>query len=375
MFVTLNVTFNVNTQVSRVADVDGDGTPDATPAVPRYVVGLGPMPGAGGWMELHAGADRNYGLAAWARTPWGAYNGGTGETYPAVGDVDGDGLDELVIGLGPASGGRFVVLDDDQHDYAVLKWITLDWGYYNSINGATYPAVGDIDGDGRAEIVIGLGSGAGGWFRIYDDAAADFAPLRWGRVQWDHYNANGGGDTHPATGDLNGDGRDEIILGLGQGGGGWVEILASSAGNYAHQSWIRTGDAAYNGGNGIVWPAAGDIDNDGRDEIVLGLGRGGKGKAEVRDDANGGYASVRWLQTGWTPYDNEVGEMHPAVGNIDGDAAEEIMIGLGPYGNGGWYLLFNDGTAGNALLGWKRVQWGAFCANGGSTFLAIGRMR
>jgi hypothetical protein len=375
MFEDVTVTLNVNTQVSRVLDVDGDGTPDATPAVPRYLIGLGPLPGAGGWMESHAGRDRNYGLAAWVRNPWPAYNSASGEVYPAVGDVDGDGLDEVVLGFGPASNGTFVVLDDDAHNHAVLKWITLDWGGYNASHGVTYPAVGDIDGDGKAEIVIGLGTGGGGWFRIYDDASTNFAPLRWHRVEWPYYHG-ANGETHPAVGDLTGDGRAEIIIGFGRAGAGWVEVFGSSSTNYAHLAWLRTSDAAYNAGsNGAVWPAAGDLDNDGRAELVLGLGRGGNGRAEVREDAGLGYQSVRWLQTGWSAYDGSVGEVHPAIGNLDADGGDEIILGLGPYANGGWYVIFDDGTTGNALIGWKQVHWGAYISSGGPTWPAIGKMR
>ena len=375
MFVDLSVAVHVTVPVSRVPDVDGDGTPDPTPAVPEYVIGLGRMPGAGGWFEVHAGKDRNFGLAAWARQPWMPYNNASGEVYLALGDVDGDGRDEVVMTFGPAMHGWILILDDDAHDYAIMKWIKLDWDPYTNANGLMYPAVGDLDGDGKAEIVVGLGSGGAGWFRIYDDASTGFAPLKWGRVAWDDYNVRHSGETHPAVADLNGDGKAEIVMGLGNGGAGWVEIFSSSVSNYAHQTWIRTSDNAYNATDGAIWPGAGDIDGDGRAEIVLGLGRGGHGKAEVRDDANAGYASLRWLQTGWTPYDEAVGEIHPAVGNLDSDARAEIILGLGPFSNGGWYMLFDDGNTGNALIGWKRVEWAPYNAAGGSTWPAIGKLR
>jgi hypothetical protein len=109
---------------------------------------------------------------------------------------------------------------------------------------------------------------------------------------------------------------------------------------------------------------------------VLGLGRGGQGWAEVRDDAAGGYASMRWLNLGWPGYDDEVGDVHPAVGDIDSDAAAEIVLGLGEYpGYGGWFQIRDDATTGYASLGWKRVNWEEAETQGIGTFPAVGRLR
>jgi len=44
-----------------------------------------------------------------------------------------------------------------------------------------FPAVGDIDGDGRAEIVAGLGAGGQGYYAVFDDAQANFQMMSWAR--------------------------------------------------------------------------------------------------------------------------------------------------------------------------------------------------
>jgi hypothetical protein len=338
-------------------------------------VGLGRFDTNGGWVTTHAGKDGGFALQSWLHLPWEAYNATGGGVHVAVGDVDGDGLDEIVMGLGTGGGGWIVILDDSAHGYALLEWIRVGWNQYNASNGEVFPAVGDIDGDGRAEIIAGLGTGSQGWIEIFGNASTGYQHLAWRQVAWPAYNA-ADGTTHPAVGDLDGDGKAEIVLGLGSGGGGWIEVIQSSAGNYNHGSWLQVSWPAYNASTGTTYPAAGDIDGDGRAEIVIGLGQGSGGWVEFLDDKAAGYAHLNWFQLPWNAYDNSNGETHPAVGNLDADSRAEIVFGLGRFqGQGGWLFAMDDATANYATLGWFRIPWDAFSQDGGETFPALGRPR
>ena len=167
--------------------------------------------------------------------------------------------------------------------------------------GAGSVSGGDLDGDGRAEIVIGLGAypANGGWVEVREDAAGGYAHLKWIRLPFSDYN-DANGEVHPATGDLDGDGSEEIVLGLGTytANGGWVEVREDAAGGYNHVKWIRVPFSAYNEANGATWPATGDVDGDNRDEILLGLGAfpADGGWFEFREDAAGGFAHTSWGQ-------------------------------------------------------------------------------
>jgi hypothetical protein len=342
------------------------------PAEP-YVIGLAGYTPQGGWIEQRSDSP-SLGPAGWLQVPWPAYNATGGGTHPAMGDVDADGHDEIVIGLEASGQNWLLILDDSRSAHVPLRWLQLGWPHDGT---PIYPAVGNLDADRGHEIVLGLGPQTGGWFLILDDAAASFAPLAWRQVAWPAYTA-GDGRTHPAIGDVTGDGVSEIIVGLGPGAAGWVEIVNGAASGYTHRAWVQVPWSGYAAANGTAWPAAGDVDGDGIDELVLGLGRGGEGWLAVLDDEPHGYQVVRWLQVGWRGYDSAVGETHPAAGDIDGDPASEIVVGFAAWaGDGGWFQIFDDleANTGPQEMTWRQITWEAFNAAGGGTYPAVAKRR
>lgn len=102
--------------------------------------------------------------AAFARTDlWTAFeegfaNGGS----LAVGDVDGDGQEEVLVGAGP---GRLPEVQVYLQDGTLMKTFRAypEWFY-----GGVRVATADLDGDGRAEIVTAPGPGAGPHVRVWD---------------------------------------------------------------------------------------------------------------------------------------------------------------------------------------------------------------
>jgi hypothetical protein len=163
-----------------------------------------------------------------------------------------------------------------------------------------------------------------------------------------------------------------------------VEILNGVADGFRHRAWVRAPWPDYNTYFGMTWPGAGDVDGDGIDEIVVGLGGGSQGWFAVLDDEAHGFAIVRWLRLGWPEFNEHSGETHPAVGNLDADAAEEIVIGLGRWypvtsgvGPGGWFQIFDDLLAnpGSEGMAWRQVPWPAYEFWGGATNPAVSRRR
>jgi hypothetical protein len=337
----------------------------------RFIMGLGQT--SDGWTEAFA---ENYSHAGWLRIGWGAYNSVSGEARVATGDIDGDGKDEIVLGLAPVvgdpaiPGGWFQVLDDD---HTHLAWGRIHWGAYNSANGESWPACGDVDGDGKDEIIIGLGSypGDGGWFQVFDYASGAVTHKAWKRVNWGGYNS-ASGETRPACGDMDGDGRDEIVIGLSGDGDGYLEVFDDAVAGYVHLAWGRIQWGGYNSGNGESWPACGNVDGDGEDEIIVGLGSypSSGGWFEIFDYGAGDMIHKAWKQVNWGGYNTTNGETHPACGDIDGDGRDEIVIGLGDGGQG-YMEVFDDALAGYAHLDWAQIHWEGYCSNGGETWPGV----
>lgn len=130
----------------------------------------------------------------------------------AAGDTDGDRIPEIVTV--PASGGGAHV--KIWSNRGVLK--REFFAFSARFQGGASIAVGDTDGDGRGEIIIGAGGGAAPSVRIFDAAGRARGP---GFLA---YAPSFRGGVNVAAGDLTGDGRAEIATGAGAGGGPQVRV-------------------------------------------------------------------------------------------------------------------------------------------------------
>lgn len=295
---------------------------------------------------------------SWPRVDWATYNNAQGETRPVWCDIDGDGKHELVVGLGEGGAGWLRIFDDTDTGHAALAWVHVPWESYNASNGETFPACGDLDNDGRDEIALGLGYGSHGWVPILDDAQAGYGVIQWLQLAWPDYNAAHGA-VHPVAGNLDDDAADELVFGLGSGSGGYLEAMDDAAHGFAHLTWLKGHWSTYNITNGETRPALCDVDQDGRNELVLGLGTGGYGYLEVLDDMARGFGNLAWPAVSWPSYNTINGETFPACGDLDGDAHPEFIIGLGE-GSAGYYERLDDQATNFVSLGWQTGHWPSY---------------
>ena len=190
-------------------------------------------------------------------------------TTPAVGDIDGDGdLEVIVEGMDRR-------IHAWHHDGTVVEgWPISQWnGDPLWRGGRSSPALGDLDGDGLPEIVVGTMSpmengeqdqNATLWALNGDSSLVDGFPVQ--TEQYIH--------SSPALGDVDGDRRLEIVVGSGDGmPAGRANLVYgwNHDGTVLHlpggSAWPRQTVNAV-----VAPPAIGDIDGDGELEIVIGEG-------------------------------------------------------------------------------------------------------
>ncbi len=146
----------------------------------------------------------------------------------ACGDIDGDGFDEIVTGAGPGAvyGPHVRGWNFDNNSIASIPGVS--YFAYGTLKYGVNVACGDIDGDGIDEIITGAGPGAvfsahvRGW-NVDGGTATAIAGFNF--FAWPAEEVRFGANVFSGA-DLNGNGRDEIVVGQGPdpAAGTWVKV-------------------------------------------------------------------------------------------------------------------------------------------------------
>ena len=202
----------------------------------------------------------------------------TGGVRVATGDVTGDGVDDIVCAAGSGGGPHVRVFDG-----VTGKLVREFMAYDPKFTGGVYVAVGDVNGDGKAEIITGAGKGGGPLVKIFDGGTGTLLD------EFMAYGATFTGGVRVAAGDVTGDGLADVITGAGPGGGPHVRVFDETR---VHPTWslLATSqlrvevfgtyafDASYTGG---VFVAAGDVNKDGKAEVIASQGSGAGARVRI----------------------------------------------------------------------------------------------
>ncbi len=222
----------------------------------------------------------NTGAKKFDFVPYGTTLGGT---HADVGDVTGDGVADIITGPGPGQLTTVKIFDG----VSGQKLLSFD-AYDKSFRGGVNIAVGDIDGDGRADIVTGAGDVGGSHVKVFsgmglfptDGYALQVAPGPEAYIirQFFAYDAQYHVGARVAVADVNGDGRADIVTAPGFNGGPHIRVFSGTDGTLYREFFAY--DVNFRGG---VYISAGDLNGDGRADIVTGMGANGIGEVKVFD--------------------------------------------------------------------------------------------
>ena len=327
-----------------VVEAAQPGTADFTAASPvriRLTVDSAPVPpvttpsfGLVGYKEFAVGSGKSatvnfYGPDGTLRSSTNPLSGSPTGVRVAAGDINGDGIADQVVGTGPGVPTEVKVLDGSTG--AVLFSVQP---FESSFTGGVYVAVGDVNGDGVPDVIITPDEGGGPRARVF--SGADFSQLA-DFFGIDDPNFRGG--ARAAVADVNGDGIGDLIVAAGFGGGPRVAVfdgttLSSGRPAKLFNDFFAFEDTLRNG----VFVAGGDINGDGKADLILGGGPGGGPRVRIAD----GTSLLNGVPFGTanTPPSAELadffggdinsrGGIRVAAKDLDGDAKADIIIGAG----------------------------------------------
>ncbi len=373
------------TSVSAAGDINGDGIDDLIVGAPNadpygsysgraYVVF-----GSDGGLPHPFDLDSINGLNGFVLNGESNFDY-AGRSVSAAGDINGDGIDDLIIGASNAesngidSGRSYVVFGSDAglpnpfNLSAIngLNGFVLNGEAAKDASGRSVAAAGDINGDGIDDLIIGAPNAdsnhidSGRSYVVFGSAAGLPNPFNLSAINGlNGFVLNGeaaedeSGSSVAAAGDINGDGIDDLIIGAPN---------ADPNGNRSGRSYVVFGSATdlpnpfnlstINGLNGFVLngesesdragrsvSAAGDINGDGIDDLIIGAPGGGnpdQGRVYVVFGSTSAFGSpfnladldgINGFKITGKMGGDRFGISVSAAGDINGDGIDDLITG------------------------------------------------
>jgi subtilisin-like proprotein convertase family protein len=238
----------------------------------------------------------------------------------ATADFTGDGRAEVIVGSSPGMASEVVVIDGFTEKRA-LSFAPFE----ASFTGGVYVTGGDITGDGIPELIVTPDQGGGPRVDVYDGATNAKVASFFGI---DDPNFRGG--ARAAVGDINGDGFGDLLVAAGFRGGPRVAGFDGkqlAAGKFvklfndffAFEPTLRNG----------VFIAAGDVDGDGKAEMIVGGGPGGGPRVQAFSGAGLLQNRQDVLFNFFAGNADNRGGVRITVKDLDGDKQADLITGDG----------------------------------------------
>jgi hypothetical protein len=293
-----------------------------------------------------------------------------GDSVAAAGDVNNDGFGDVIVGApnrpagGGGTGAAFVYLGGPAGLATTPAWTLLSTQADSDL-GASVASAGDVNGDGFDDVIVGEprydgAAGANeGRALVYLGSASGVQTTLHRLLQDPMENARFGSSVSPA-GDVNNDGHGDVIVGApryadGQENEGRAYLfLGTSSGLADVASWSFESDLEQaRAGTSVA--SAGNVNGDLYHDVIVGAprysnGQTDEGRAWVFLGSPFGVTSTPHATLEIDLVDARFGESVSTAGDIDDDGFDDVVVGALRYSNGEWReggaFLFAGSVAG-----------------------------
>jgi len=240
------------------------------------------------------------------------------------GDINNDGAPEIIVSPGPG-GKQMVKVFNPLNGKLIEGPVSSFFAFQPSFSGGVYVAAGDVNGDGFDDIIASAGSVAP-QVNVFNGQTGEQITF------FNAYESTFTGGVRVAAADITGDGKAEIVTGPGSGRDAHVRIFNGETGAQLNSFF------AYEGFTGGVNVAAGDINSDGRPDIIVGRSKGAPPEIRVFNEINNEqilsfFAFPQKFMSG----------VSVAAADLDLDGDVDILTGP-EKGKQGVKFFSNDGT-------------------------------
>jgi hypothetical protein len=238
----------------------------------------------------------------------------------AAGDINGDGIPDIITAQGPGGNGLIGVFDGiTGQPLAGPLGIIQPFG--PGYHGGVFVAVGDVNRDAYGDLVVGEDAGGQPRVKVYSgkdgSVLADFLA----------FGAGFGGGVRVAAANVNSSGGADVVAAAGPGGAPQIKVFEGSdltKGITTPTLSFNAFDATFTGG---VYVGTGDVHGDGIAKILAGEGAGDQPRVRVFDGSTGSLLhDFLAFEPGFR------GGVRVAAADVNGDGRSDIVAGQGPGG-------------------------------------------